>query len=133
MRGEDGWDVIGSLNYQSREYVEGLFKKLSGLPHASEAFQFINSFMKGWIQPINIFTIKDTSLNKAVIVDGTKRALALFYLKRRRPKSLNRLITSGHPIYIFEWKWSHMRCIFPCDFMKFCLDLQNSRNSKFFT
>jgi len=113
--GHAGWHVQGSVNYHLSEYVDGL---VNGSIRNPEVLSLVQTLSKGLNQPVEILVAFDTSLNQALIVDGTKRALALNYLRRTEPGSLDRLIRGGYPIHVIQFSSTHCSILFPCDFLK---------------
>jgi|GEM_PF-6324904 hypothetical protein len=59
-----------------------------------------------------------TSINKTLIIDGTKRCLALFYLKAKEEKKLMDILASAYSINIVTLKSSICRILFQVDFCK---------------
>ncbi|MBI2303925.1 MAG: hypothetical protein HYU86_04155 [Chloroflexi bacterium] len=117
-----GWYVDGSVNYRLCEYVDGLVNE--SIKMTDEVSSLVQSFKKGLENPVEILVAFDTSHNMAVIVDGTKRALALHYLKHKEPEVLEQLISSRHPIHILQLNSTYCKILFPCDFLKLCLRTQ---------
>jgi hypothetical protein len=111
--GLSGWNVNGSVNYRLGEYLELIQKP--------EVSSLIESFRKGLKSDVEILVAFDTTLNLGLIVDGTKRALALHYLKDSDGDTLNRLLTSDHSIDILQLNSAYCKVLFPCDFLKLCL------------
>lgn len=117
--GMSGWNVQRSLNYRFRDFFneELANRPIEMLP---ERFRLLaNSFKKGLIAPVEVLVVRDTSLSTNLIVDGTKRALLLYYLKERG--ILKEIMGKGHPITILELSSEHCKILFPYDFLKICI------------
>ncbi len=114
--GLSGWNVSGSVNYSLCEYMNGLENGSIKMP--TEVSSLIASFEQGLQKPIEILVAFDTVQKISLIVDGTKRALALCYLKHKEPEVMNRLISSNHPIHILQLNSTCCGVLFPCDFLK---------------
>ena len=75
----------------------------------------------GLIDDIDIVIALDTSLNKGLIVDGTKHSLALYYLLHREERVFNEfLISVKSRINIVYLKSDVCRILFPLAFCKLC-------------
>ena len=117
--GKSGWYIDDSINYRLYEYVEGLVNgSIKMLPEVSSLIQ---SFTKALEKPVEILVAFDTYLSKGLIIDGTKRVLALHYLKHSNPDVLEKLFSSIQSIHIFQLNSNHCKILFPCDFLKLCL------------
>ncbi len=118
--GRDGWNVNGSINYRLSEYYDGLTAQK--IPMRHDINQLIQSLNGGMKEPIEIMVAFDTSLKTGLIVDGTKRAISLYYLMHKNSGSLDNLLSSSqHPVRILQLSSPHCRLLFPCDFLKMCL------------
>lgn len=114
--GASGLQFEDSYNYKLSEFKDEL---LSGSPYAlSEVKGTIDNLKSGLTDSVHIVTIRDTALNKGLILDGTKRILALLYLRSKHPEIYNCLNFSRFPI-----KWCKVdspvaRIFYPIDFHK---------------
>ena len=108
----DGWQFPGSFNYKLSDYKE--------LIQRSKVDSLIASMRGGLTSNVEITTAYDTSLRKGLIVDGTKRALSLFYLKREEPDIFASVLKSRYSIRMLECRSKYCKALFPCDFMKLC-------------
>ncbi|MFW6121935.1 MAG: hypothetical protein ACOC80_13715 [Petrotogales bacterium] len=122
--GLSGWNIDCSVNYRLCEYIDGLVNRSIEIPVQVESL--VQSFKNGLEKPVEILVAFDTSLRIALIIDGTKRALALHYLKQKEAEVSERLISSRHPIYILQLNSAHCKILFPCDFLKLCLKTQGN-------
>ncbi len=110
--GLGGWNVAGSQNYRLLEYGE--------LTQKYEVSSLIESLESGLKGEIEILVALDTTLNRGLIVDGTKRALALCHLKNNLLESFGNLLTSEYSIDILQLNSPYCKMLFPCDFLKLC-------------
>jgi len=91
--GQSDWYDIDTNNYLLSDYVLGL---LGGkIKPPAKLLKTIESLKKGLNKPIEILTAYDTELNKGIIIDGTKRIIALSYLSSK-----------------------YCKILFPCDYFK---------------
>jgi hypothetical protein len=81
----------------------------------------IKSLGNGLENNIDIVIAIDTSINKTLIIDGTKRRLALYYLKAKEEKKLMDILAPAYSINIVTLKSSICRILFPVDFCKLCV------------
>jgi hypothetical protein len=80
--GYDGPQVKGSLNYLFQEYANKILRESSLM--RQEIQHLVQSISEnGLTHNIDIVVALDTTLNKGLIVDGTKRSLALYYMLSR--------------------------------------------------
>lgn len=114
-QGMSGWNIDGSMNYLTWEYGDGLISNSINEPEVSSLIQ---SFRKGLNKPVEILVAFDTLLNAGIIVDGTKRALALYTLAKTEKPVMEQLIKSAYPICVLRLKSAHCCSLFPCDFLK---------------
>jgi hypothetical protein len=116
--GECGPQFEGSYNYSVGEYRR---KLLSG---SSEAMNFVNSrkiidkLQKGLSESPVIVSIMDTSINKGLILDGTRRLFGLIYIKCMEPHIYENLDFSNYPIKFCKLTSPVARIIFQLDFWK---------------
>lgn len=117
--GQGGWQISGSMNYKAREYTDNLIDSSIMVPLSVK--NIVDSISKGITSSIDIMVAEDLIIDKAIIVDGTKRALALFLLRQTDPDKLNGLLRSGNPVTIVTLRSKYSKVMFPCDFLKLCL------------
>jgi hypothetical protein len=76
---------------------------------------------KGLTNDIDIIIAYDTFINKGLIVDGTKRSLALYYIKHTDKNLFRNLLASIKYSIKFVYLRSYVcRILFPIDFCKLC-------------
>lgn len=119
--GYSGWNIEGSINYLLNEYVNGLTDE-------SITMNLIQSFKKGLNKPVEILVAYDTDLDAGLIVDGTKRAIALCYLKHKETETFSQIIGSNnYQIQILQLNSPNCRVLFPYDFLKLCVKKQGRK------
>jgi hypothetical protein len=119
--GDSGWNIEGSINYLLNEYMNELTNESMN----TEVKPLIKSFSKGLEKPVEILVAYDTDLNAGLIIDGTKRAIALYYLKHKKTETFSKIIGSNnHQIQILQLNSPSCRVLFPCDFLKLCFKKQ---------
>ena len=115
--GQSGPNIEGSTNHRFGEYVGTVLK--GSADNMNQIRPIIESLGSGLDNNIDIVVALDTSINKGLVVDGTKRSLALYYLNKERENFIN-LLASKHSINIITLKSSITRILFPVDFCKLC-------------
>jgi hypothetical protein len=117
-KGENGSQFVGSNNYRVSEFRAEL---LSGMPNRMRIVNsnsIIDEFKNGLTQSVSLITIRDTTLNKSLLLDGTKRLLALQYIKSKYPEIYHRLDFPKYPIKLCSMMSPVARIIYPIDFYK---------------
>lgn len=122
--GLSGWNFVGSINYRLREYWNALVN--NSIAIQPQVLSLAQSFKTGLKQPVEILVAFDISHNISLIVDGTKRVLALYYLKQKEPAILNKLISLQKPIHVLQLNSAYCGLLFPCDFLKLYLKTQEN-------
>ncbi|MDQ6862952.1 MAG: hypothetical protein M3044_03935 [Thermoproteota archaeon] len=113
--GESGLGIKGSINYRLGEYVDVIFDKSIQMNEGT--LKIINNLREGLSQSIKIIIASDTTINKCLIIEANKRAIALYYLKHKEESTFEQLINSKHRITILCLKTPICRIIFPFDFL----------------
>jgi hypothetical protein len=116
--GQNGWQVLGSINYMVKECIDEIIKFNKTPQHGID--KLIDSLSLGANTNIDIMVAHDLILDKAIIIDGTKRALALLFLKYTKPYSLEAIFKSGYSITVTTLRSRYSKAMFPCDFLKLC-------------
>jgi hypothetical protein len=116
--GQSGPNIEGSTNHRFGEYVATVLK--GSADNMNQIRPIIESLGSGLDNNIDIVVALDTSINKGLVVDGTKRSLALYYLKNKERGNFISLLASKHSINIITLKSSITRILFPVDFCKLC-------------
>jgi hypothetical protein len=88
------------------------------LPSNNEVLEHIKSLRNGWNYPIEIIVAYDTAINRGLIVDATKRSLALYYIKKTEQERLQILLQENDVVNLCQMKSFHCRNIFYHDFAK---------------
>ena len=117
--GQSGWQFAGSMNYKVNEYIKNIKKSVMDIP--TNIKNLVDSFSAEINANVDILLAHDLSIDKTIIVDGTKRALALLLIKDEAPEVLNKIIRSSYSINIITLNSQYSKIIFPCDFIKLCL------------
>jgi hypothetical protein len=116
-KGDMGLNIEGSLNYVFREYAKKILEESSFMQQ--EVQPLVQSFREnGLTNDIDIIVALDTTLNKGLIVDGTKRSLTLYYMLHKEKQLFNEVLTSAKSINIVYLKSAVCRILFPLDFCK---------------
>jgi hypothetical protein len=118
MYGDAGIGIEGSINYRFDEYLEVLTN--GSIQVIEKIQQIIYDLRQGLSKAINIIIALDSSLNKGIIIDANKRAIALSYLKHKEPKVFADLLKSTFPVNMVFMKSSVCRIIYPLDFLQLC-------------
>ena len=79
----------------------------------------IDHLKNGLSHPIIIPIAVDKSINKGIIIDANKRAIALYYLKHKESSTFE-LLNSNHRITIVYMESGVCRIIYPLDFLSLC-------------
>ena len=114
--GQQGWLVSGSNNYKANEYIDCVLDKSLKLP--GSVLNLMDSLSHKVTAEIEILVAKDTNSGQSLIVDGTKRAIALLFLKNSSPDKLELILKTNYRINIFTLKSKNAKVMFPCDFLK---------------
>jgi hypothetical protein len=118
IHGKVGIGIEGSINYRFDEYVEGLVN--GSIQLIENIQQIIYDLRQGLSKAINIIIALDLSINKGIIIDANKRAIALSYLKHKEPKVFADLLKSTFPVNMVLMKSCVCRIIYPFDFLQLC-------------
>ena len=110
--GETGWDKPNSVHYTVGEYSQLIATSQVQQP---DILNLRDSLSRELSSDVTILTAYDTSLNREVIVDGCKRAVALTL----NCKSEITFSGGKYAIVLLRLvsKWAHI--IYPCDFLPF--------------
>jgi hypothetical protein len=119
-QGDSGPQANGSTNYLFHEFAAGILKGSEKMIH--NVYPYIESLKeKGLTNDIDIIIAYDTFINKGLIVDGTKRSLALYYIKHTDKNLFRNLLASIKYSIKFVYLRSYVcRILFPIDFCKLC-------------
>lgn len=116
-QGKSGPHIKDSENYLFYEYGDLILKGLNVMP---DVYYLIES-LKELTNNIDIIIAYDTFINKELIVDGTKRALALYIINHTNKEQLTNLLNSTkYSINVISLKSNVCRILFPLDFCKLC-------------
>jgi len=120
--GLDGYDKTNSYNYSlhdiTQDYLNGRLITTSYKIRIEQLEECMRQFEMGLTKPIDIRVVCDTTINKSLVVDGTKRLISLYYFMLQKPKLLDRLLSSDHSIYILNYSSDVCHEFFPYDFHK---------------
>lgn len=119
-QGDIGPQANGSINYLFREFAAEILKGSEKM--IQNVCPHIESFKeKVLTNDIDIIIAYDTFINKGLIVDGTKRSLALYYIKHTNTNLFKNLLSSIKYSIKFVYLKSYVcRILFPIDFCKLC-------------
>jgi hypothetical protein len=113
-----GYNVKGSTNYRFDHYIAGFARGEEKVLEKDKIADYIQSYRRGWQEPIEIVIAHDTSINISLIVDGTHRSLALYYLYLIDNEILRKVMISSASINICILKSRKCRTLFSYDFQK---------------
>lgn len=122
--GAAGPGIKGSINYRLGEYVDAILKNSIRMNNRIQVI--IDHLKKGLSHPINIHIAVDTSINKGIIIDANKRAIAQYYLKHKASSTFEKLLNSNYRITIVYMKSGVCRIIYPLDFLSLCSETLRS-------
>jgi hypothetical protein len=117
--GINGPGIDGSINYLFKEKMDEVSKELESNAEFKKTHEIIKSLENnGLYDDIEIVIAFDTFIKKRLIVDGTNRSLALYYIKTKSKSSFKELLKSKNHIRLVTLKSSVCRVLFPIDFCK---------------
>ena len=120
--GLEGWDKTGSYNYTvyafTRDFIENKINSKLYIKRIKQLKNCIKKLKDGLNQPVNIRVAYHSTLKKALVVDGVKRIISLYYLMLVNPEILDGLLSSEHSISIVQFTSKKAQDIFPGDFHK---------------
>jgi hypothetical protein len=121
--GRSGCNEQGSYNYRVCDFANDFIDKKVDVSsygtRIDELKDCICSLKEGLQQPIAIRVAYHSVLNRALIVDGVKRTLSLYYFMLKEPKTLKDLLRSiNHPVYVLKFASDKCHEVFPYDFKK---------------
>lgn len=109
----------GSVNYRFDEYNAAILNGSISMP--PPVINRVESFKnEGLIKNVDIVVGFDISIDKGLIVDGTKSSLALSHLRSNNVNVLKDLLASTNSINIVYLKSPVCRVLFPIDFCRLC-------------
>jgi hypothetical protein len=112
------WNDRGAVPYTLRELVATYANE----PMDESVRQMVEGFREGFRNGIEIVTVRDTILGERIVVDGVKRAAALYFLLKNEPETLARIWQSPHQVSIIDFASPAASMLFPCDFINICRD-----------
>ena len=115
-QGMQGWQIPGSYNYKAREYLECILRNTVALPQSIH--HLINSLSEQVTAEIMILAAQDINTGRSIIVDGTKRAMALLLMNIDSPKKTEPTFKSIYPISLLTLRSKQITKMFPCDYLK---------------
>jgi hypothetical protein len=126
-RGEPAyWNSENARNLRLEEQAarclnDGMDEAMRGL---------VDSLRGGLTNHVEIISVYDTLLKKRVIVDGVKRAVALYYLYLTDRDVLSALLGSRYQVSCVIFSSPAGSLIFPCDFVNICRDMPAGDSQK---
>ncbi|WXG39829.1 MAG: hypothetical protein WED07_03220 [Candidatus Freyarchaeum deiterrae] len=120
------WWVSGSANWLFSEYVTGY---ISGSIINRDINSIFESFKRGLTANVEILVALDETINKGIIVDGTKRAVALCRIKNEDESALDFLFNSVYQINILKFSSKYCKILFPCDFLRLSVEMNETSES----
>jgi hypothetical protein len=116
QQGRSGVELKDSKNYLFHEYVEGI---LTGSDNMIQNIYPLIKSLKELTSDIDIIIAYDTFIKKGLIIDGTRRALSLYYIKHTNKEQFTNLLNSTkYSIKLIYMKSNVCRILFPLDFCK---------------
>ena len=82
-KGQNGPQFADSYNYRLSDFRNEFLSGSSNMMKMVNSNNIIDNLKNGLTESITLITIKDTTLNKALLLDGTKRFLALQYIESK--------------------------------------------------
>ncbi len=116
------WDAHNARNLS----VEELVGSHADSPMKTEMTEVINEFRDGLNRDIEIVSISDMLLGETVIVEGGRRAAALYYLYNHDQEAINKILESPYKILNIIFLSPAASLLFPCDFVNICRDVKKS-------
>ncbi len=116
------WDAHNARNLS----VEELVGSHADSPMKTEMTEVINEFRGGLNRDIDIVSISDMLLGETVIVEGGRRAAALYYLYNHDQEAINKILESPYKILNIIFLSPAASLLFPCDFVNICRDVKKS-------
>lgn len=113
-----GYNIKGSINYKFDQYIVDFAEGKEHLLERDKIAGYIQSHRNGWKVPIEIIVAFDTSINVGLIVDGTHRSLALYYLYVGDGELLRNVLTSNMAVNMCVLESEKCKNLFPYDFRK---------------
>lgn len=113
-QGYADWYIAGCKNYTVAEYADSIQR---GETQNEDVKELKGSLEQGLCQDIVLVRVFDTTLNKGVIVDGCKRAVALALIAQQNKDDFSKLMNSDFSITIIELRSRLAHCLYPCDFL----------------
>jgi hypothetical protein len=117
-KGENGPQFVGSNNYRVSEFRAELLSDMPSRMKIVNSNSIIDKIKNDLTESVSLITIKDTTLNKSLLLDGTKRLMALQYIKSKYPEIYHRLDFPKYPVKLFRMMSPIARIIYPIDFYK---------------
>jgi len=117
QKGEANWNRAGCKNYTVAEYVNCI---LGGSVSRPDINTLVSLLKGGLSQDVVLVVAFDTELDKRVIVDGCKRAVALALIARQSLGEFVKLLNSSFSITVMELKSRLAHVLYPCDFFNSC-------------
>lgn len=108
----------GSINYRFDQYIMEFAEGKEDLLEKDKIADYIQSLKSGWKEPIEVVVALDISKHVGLIVDGTHRSLALYYLYITEGKLQQKFFTQNAPISICIIESKECRNLFHSDFQK---------------
>ncbi|MEJ2254476.1 MAG: hypothetical protein P8Y75_08940 [Nitrospirota bacterium] len=109
------WNAEHARNLAVGEQASRLLAR----PEAMEGHirDMVDSLRGGLTNTLELVSVYDTILRERVIVDGMVRVVALLYLYRAEPETVQRLFRSEYEICSVVYTSPAGSLLFPCDFI----------------
>jgi hypothetical protein len=114
------WDASNARNLS----VEELVGSHANIPMKTEMTEAINELRSGLSRDIEIVSISDTIISETVIVEGGRRAAALYHLYDHEKEAMNKILESPYGIFNIVFSSPAASLLFPCDFVNICRDVK---------
>ena len=112
---ESGWDKIGSCHYTVSDYAQLVKNPTFEDTFSNGVREMVVKLGRGLSQDIEILVVHDTNLDKAVIVDGCNRVVALVRLAQQ--SRWPNVGTYSIRLLKLLSPWAHV--LYPYDFLPF--------------
>ena len=117
--GKSGPEIGDSINYLFKEKIAEVITRLESNIEFTKVREIIKSLKNnGLSSDMEIVVAADTYINKQLIVDGTNRSLALYYIRKEHEANFKELLKSKNSIRLVKLKSSVCRVLFPLGFCK---------------
>ncbi len=120
------WDVSRARNLSVKELVN----VRADSPVRIAMTDTIDELRDGLTRYIEIVSISDTTLGETVIVEGGRRAAALYYLYDQEKEAIHKILSSPYTVINIVFSSPAAALLFPCDFINIFRDVKMSDSAE---